>query len=437
MTDGERTYKVDLLTRVEGEGRFWLEVRDGVVTDARLSNLRGSAVLRGVPARTRAGGGARHRGPDLRDLPGRLPDEQRRRPRAGPGDRSPARRRRPAPAAVLRGVDREPRPARVPAPRARLPRVSQRDRDGRSAPRDCRARAADQAGRQRPDGVARGTGDPSRVAVCGRLLAGAGRRRAPPVAPRSSSGPSARPRRRWRGRPACRFRRSSRTTCSSPCAGRPIPWRPATPSPSPGATRSPSMSSRPISRRPRSPTPTPCNAACETAAGRTCAGRWLGSPTSTSSSIPGPARPSRAPAWWRRSPTRTGRSWCERSRSCMPWPRRLILVDAYVRPEPPHVELVFAAGEGCGATEAPRGVCWHRYRVAADGTVEDARIVPPTSQNQARIEQDLVELAPALLALEHEEATRMCERLIRAYDPCISCATHFLRLDVERTGGQA
>jgi sulfhydrogenase subunit alpha len=88
-----------------------------------------------------------------------------------------------------------------------------------------------------------------------------------------------------------------------------------------------------------------------------------------------------------------------------------------------------------GATEAPRGLLYHRYRIGADGLVQEARIVPPTSQNQARIEQDLVAMAPDILALAHDEATLRCEQLIRAYDPCISCATHFLRLDIDRMPG--
>jgi coenzyme F420-reducing hydrogenase alpha subunit len=101
------------------------------------------------------------------------------------------------------------------------------------------------------------------------------------------------------------------------------------------------------------------------------------------------------------------------------------------------VEAVTRAAVGAGATEAPRGLLWHRYALGATGLVEDARIVPPTSQNQARIERDLAGLAPTLLALPHDAAALRCEQLIRAYDPCISCATHFLRLTVERAGEEA
>lgn len=100
--------------------------------------------------------------------------------------------------------------------------------------------------------------------------------------------------------------------------------------------------------------------------------------------------------------------------------------------EPTFVDGPPRAGTGFGATEAPRGLLWHRYDLADDGTVAAARIVPPTAQNQARIESDLASLAPELLALEHGAAQLRCEQLIRSYDPCISCATHFLELDIDR-----
>ena len=110
----------------------------------------------------------------------------------------------------------------------------------------------------------------------------------------------------------------------------------------------------------------------------------------------------------------------------------LDIIDAYVRPEPPLEPVRFSASSGSGATEAPRGLLYHHYRVNADGLIEQARIVPPTSQNQARIEADLVAAVPDLLGLDHDSATRRCETIIRTYDPCISCATHFLTLDIDR-----
>jgi coenzyme F420-reducing hydrogenase alpha subunit len=88
-------------------------------------------------------------------------------------------------------------------------------------------------------------------------------------------------------------------------------------------------------------------------------------------------------------------------------------------------------GVGYGATEAPRGVLYHRYELAEDGSVLDARIVPPTSQNLASIELDLRAFVQPRLDLDLEELTRQCEQAVRNYDPCISCATHFLELTVE------
>src|SRR5690606_20090039 len=99
---------------------------------------------------------------------------------------------------------------------------------------------------------------------------------------------------------------------------------------------------------------------------------------------------------------------------------------------PPCVDLAPRDAVGFGCSEAPRGACWHRYDVRADGTVAAAKIVPPTSEYQARIERDLVGLAPEPLALSPAEATHPREHPNRSYDPCISCATHFLRLDIER-----
>ncbi|MFN3336657.1 MAG: Ni/Fe hydrogenase subunit alpha, partial [Thermomicrobium sp.] len=73
---------------------------------------------------------------------------------------------------------------------------------------------------------------------------------------------------------------------------------------------------------------------------------------------------------------------------------------------------------------------YHRYEVRADGIIQDARIVPPTAQNQKRIEDDLRLLAPQVIGLPKDRATRFCEHMIRNYDPCISCATHFLHLNI-------
>ena len=108
------------------------------------------------------------------------------------------------------------------------------------------------------------------------------------------------------------------------------------------------------------------------------------------------------------------------------------LIAAYERPDKPAVEVKVRAGVGHGCTEAPRGILYHRYEIDGDGLVRAATIVPPTAQNQPQIEADLAAYAPGLLALSTEEMTRRCEHLIRNYDPCISCATHFLRLTIDR-----
>ena len=89
-------------------------------------------------------------------------------------------------------------------------------------------------------------------------------------------------------------------------------------------------------------------------------------------------------------------------------------------------------GSGCHATEAPRGLLYHRYRIGDDGLIAEAKIVPPTSQNQGQIEDDLRAYVPSVVAYDDEVATRKFEHLIRNYDPCISCATHFLNLNIDR-----
>jgi coenzyme F420-reducing hydrogenase alpha subunit len=109
----------------------------------------------------------------------------------------------------------------------------------------------------------------------------------------------------------------------------------------------------------------------------------------------------------------------------------IAVVDGY-EPPPPPPEVAPREGRGHAATEAPRGILHVSVATDAAGDVRELRVVPPTSQNQARIEDDLRELAPRVLSLASDQARRACEMAIRDYDPCISCATHFLRLTVER-----
>jgi coenzyme F420-reducing hydrogenase alpha subunit len=110
----------------------------------------------------------------------------------------------------------------------------------------------------------------------------------------------------------------------------------------------------------------------------------------------------------------------------------LRIIAEYEEPDAPAVEVEPRAGVGYGCTEAPRGILYHRYEIDAEGSILDAKIVPPTSQNQRTIEEDLRGVVERSLDMPDEELTIRCEQTIRNYDPCISCATHFLTLDVER-----
>jgi len=109
----------------------------------------------------------------------------------------------------------------------------------------------------------------------------------------------------------------------------------------------------------------------------------------------------------------------------------LRIVENYAEPDASALDFTPRAGTGHGCTEAPRGICYHRYTTDDNGIVLDAQIVPPTSQNQKSIEGDLLHLARQSMHLSTEDLTWRCEQAIRNYDPCISCATHFLTLHIE------
>jgi sulfhydrogenase subunit alpha len=112
----------------------------------------------------------------------------------------------------------------------------------------------------------------------------------------------------------------------------------------------------------------------------------------------------------------------------------LRLLQGYRVPETPAVEFQPRAGTAVSASEAPRGVLWHSYEVDAGGRIVRAQIVPPTSQNQSRIEEDLGNTLLHTGLEQTDEVLRLlAEQVIRNYDPCISCATHFLKLDVTRS----
>jgi coenzyme F420-reducing hydrogenase alpha subunit len=111
----------------------------------------------------------------------------------------------------------------------------------------------------------------------------------------------------------------------------------------------------------------------------------------------------------------------------------LRLIAAYDPPQQASVPIEPRASTGFGCTEAPRGICWQRYDFQQDGTIERARIVPPTSQNQPSIEADLAAVAATVLDQPDDIIRGICEQSIRNHDPCISCSTHFLKLNVRRT----
>ncbi len=107
------------------------------------------------------------------------------------------------------------------------------------------------------------------------------------------------------------------------------------------------------------------------------------------------------------------------------------LANLYQPHGPSHVEFSIQPGEGCGVSEAPRGLLYHRYVVDEQGLIRFAKITPPTAQNFAQMEADLWALAPTAINQPQEEASLSFEHLLRSYDPCISCATHFLKLKIK------
>jgi coenzyme F420-reducing hydrogenase alpha subunit len=110
----------------------------------------------------------------------------------------------------------------------------------------------------------------------------------------------------------------------------------------------------------------------------------------------------------------------------------LRIIEQYEPPDRPAVQVQPRAGVGHGCTEAPRGILYHRYRLDANGMILDAKIVPPTAQNQKCIENDLWQYVPPRLGLPDDDLTWQCEQAVRNYDPCLSCSTHFLKLRIER-----
>jgi len=96
----------------------------------------------------------------------------------------------------------------------------------------------------------------------------------------------------------------------------------------------------------------------------------------------------------------------------------------------PLVKPTRKEGIGIGVIEAPRGTLYHKVSVGADGNVLEGEVIVPTGQNQINIERDTGRLVEQLLETHNKEQIAMeLEKLIRAYDPCMSCAAHFLKLE--------
>jgi coenzyme F420-reducing hydrogenase alpha subunit len=108
------------------------------------------------------------------------------------------------------------------------------------------------------------------------------------------------------------------------------------------------------------------------------------------------------------------------------------IIENYEPPESAFVACEPRAATGYAATEAPRGTLYHRYSIDDAGIILVAKIVPPTSQNQKMIESDLREYVASRVEMPTDHLRAECEQVIRNYDPCISCSTHFLKLEVER-----
>ncbi|MCX7799865.1 MAG: Ni/Fe hydrogenase subunit alpha [Fimbriimonadales bacterium] len=110
----------------------------------------------------------------------------------------------------------------------------------------------------------------------------------------------------------------------------------------------------------------------------------------------------------------------------------LRILDLYQEPERPFEDFEPREAKGCGCSEAPRGICFHSYEVGSDGLIRRAHIMPPTAQNLRCVEEDLAQVVAKNLDKPDTELQWLCEQAVRNYDPCISCATHFLKLRVER-----
>ena len=399
------------------------------------SDLRAAAPLRGAPARPRA---SARRSDITARICGICPVayqmsaceamEDALGVEVRPGSRDSA------PPDLLRGVDGEPRPAPLHAPRARLPRLRERLRDGRRARRDRRARPADEEGRQRADRGDRRPRGPPDQRPRRRLLPGPRAPRAGAAAREARAGARGGARDRALDGRAALPGAASTTTSSSRCGRRRQASTRSTEagsSPRAGSTSRRRSSTR-SSRSSTSSTRTRCTPGSAGAA-PTWRGRWRASTSTATGSRRWPPRRPR-----RRGSARACRnpfqSIVVRAVEILyAFDEALRMIDAYEPPDSPAVAgRATRRGRARASPRRRAGCSTTATRSTRTGGSSAARIVPPTSQNQRSIEEDLERLVAANAGLDDEELQLRCEQAIRNYDPCISCATHFLRLEVDR-----
>ena len=336
-----------------------------------------------------------------------------------------------APAPLLRRVDREPRAARLHAPRARLPRLRRRDRARARRTAGGRARARAQEDRQRRDDARRRPRDPSDQRARRRLLPGADAPRAARARRAARAGarggardraldgrlrlPRARRRvRARRARPAGRVRDRARPDRLDRRARH-------------RARRSTTSTSRSCTSSARTRCSRSCAAAARTSAARSRATR-LGS-----EQLSPLAREAAAEVGLGDECRDPFRSIVVRSVELVyACDEALRLIEAYEEPDRPAERSSRVAGTGYGVSEAPRGLLYHRYRLDGDGTILDAKIVPPTSQNQLAIEDDLRDVVGA----ELQPRRRRAARPVRADDPQLR-PVHLVRDALPRPPGGA
>ncbi|TFF83900.1 hypothetical protein EU523_01985 [Candidatus Heimdallarchaeota archaeon] len=110
------------------------------------------------------------------------------------------------------------------------------------------------------------------------------------------------------------------------------------------------------------------------------------------------------------------------------------IIDKYIAKEPVNENKKFEikAGSGAIATEAPRGLLNHSYEVNSEGIITKADVITPTAHNQTKMEDDARKFAPTIVDKKDDEIKLLLNMLIRSYDPCISCATHSINVDLKR-----